>query len=202
MSGHYKVNCTAKLIKCKDCYRYHHKLVKCAQSFNDPYFSGDVDWISKSRLNPNDSIILGKSKINNHQNKSCSTKLYFRNMDSNDEITTYTEQLIPDEVLSNSSGSEMGINWDKLKFIPFPKTNNDILLKPNRNDVNNSCALPYTNSHIDWWELEDNNTDSFSDDSLVNSECSSSTEFSDSPFGKGMDSDTDSGVSGTGMVCY
>ena len=72
LSGHYKVSCTAKLIKCKDCHQYHHKLVKCSMSFNNPYFSGDVDWTSKSILSPNDSILLSKHKTNNPQNKSCS----------------------------------------------------------------------------------------------------------------------------------
>ena len=90
----------------------------------------------------------------------------------------------------------MGINWDKLKFIPFPRSDNDISSEPSRNEVNNSCTLPYINSDIEWWELEDDNTNSFSDDSFVNNECS--TKLSDSSFGKGMDSD--SGVSG--MVCF
>ena len=203
--GHFKVNCTAKVKYCKYCKQYHHRSVKCRTGSKSDLVSSDYR-DSKVLFNIEDSMNddVGLDESMKYSSSTRDFNAFNRNVgrncigNSSSRTSPHVKIFNPNQVSVGNIKNEMGIDWNKLKFIPFFGGNKgNVHSSPNTSDVDHNNAIPYIDSRIEWWELEDDNADSFSDESLFTSE--SSTKFSDSSFGKAMDSDSDSGISS--MVC-
>ena len=167
---------------------------------SNDYRDSKVESTVKNSLNAN----VGIDKTREYSSSIQDFNSFNRNVKRNSMGNSYSRTSLHsknfnrNQILVNNMENEMGINWDKLKFIPFCGSDDCIIrASPNPSNVDNYNRIPYVDSNIEWWELDSDDAVSLSSESLVTSECSS--KFSDFPCYEGMETESDSGVSS--MVC-
>ena len=164
---------------------------------SNDYRDSKIEFNHKNSLNAkvgidetlqNSSSIQDLDSFNSNVKRNCIGNSFSK-------TSPHVKNFNPNQILVDN---EMGIDWDRLKLIPFGGRNNcDILSCPNTSNLGSYNTIPYVDSKIEWWELDNDNAVSLSSESLVTSECSS--KFSNFPCCEGMDTGSDSGVSS--MVC-
>ena len=201
--GHYKVNCTARVKYFMHCKQHHHRSVKCRTGYNLDLVSNDyrdskVESTVKNSLNANVGIGKTREYSSSIHDFNSSNRNVKRNSMGNSYSRTcpHSKNFNLNQILVRNMENEMGIDWDKLKFIPFCGSD-DCIIRSNPSNVDHYNRIPYVDSNIEWWEIDNDDAVSLSSERLVTSECSS--KFSDIPCCEGMDTESDSGVSS--MVC-